>query len=90
MTLSTVTGRVVGLDGSGGEWTLRTSGWYPVAIGLFVVLSVLGLAFEARRRWGGQFVDGGFQRKDFVALVPAAVAGLAVVWLVLFSRAHGL
>lgn len=88
VTTSTITGRVVGLDGED-TWSVRSDALYPFSIAVLVVASGLGLGYEVARR-RGRFVDGPFQRSDFVVLLPTVVAGLTVAWFILFWRTFGL
>ncbi|MEM8924154.1 MAG: hypothetical protein AAGD35_11695 [Actinomycetota bacterium] len=90
VTSSTVTGRVVRLQQGSDEWTLRSSGLYAFAIGLLVFVSALGAAYEYVRRTKGRFVEGPMRRSDLVMIGPSVLAGLVVVWFILFWRTFNL
>lgn len=90
VSTSTVTGRVVALDGDRVDWHTRSSGGLLFGIGAvaFWLLMAGLLAVRARRgdlsSWGRPPVWAA------VAVLPGVVAGLAGLWFVTWSRGAGL
>ena len=85
---STITGRVVGLEGDD-SWHISDSGFALFAGGGLVVCLALVGGYEWRRR-SGRWDWGPFRPVEFVALVPALAIAAIGVWAILFSKAWGI
>lgn len=86
---STITGRVVALEGDDGTWQMRDAGLWIVGLAGSVFGAALLVVFEAARR-RGRVASGLTRRIVAGAGVPAALVGALGAGWVLFGNTWGL